>query len=554
LGLRLDSKALVIGLDGATFDIIEPLLAEGKLPNLSSLLSKGVHNKLYSTILPLSPTAWSSFATGKNAGKHGIYDFSKRIKNSYDYVPTTSGDQISRTMWDVIGEMGGRSIVVNVPLTYPPKPLSGFMISGFPTPTEKEDYTYPADLIPVLKEHFGDIHIHKPKVLYRKGREQEITDELIQISRQQTEITKFLMQSMAWNLTVSVYDATDVYGHYFWAYLDKNHPKYDPKLAGPVRQMVEDIHIELDNGIGELVEQAGEDALKLVISDHGFGPVYYGVYVNNWLLEQNYMHFKRTPKVRSKYWAYRRGFHVYNLLQLAKKLGLVKSIESAYATRSKLLSAVKMLSLTFDDVDWNKTSVYSSGNFGQLYLNLKGREPHGIVDPRDAKVLIEELSTKLRQLEDPDSRQRIFDHIYTKDEVFSGPADDSAPDVVFFDGNMMYAAHRMFELGSNKLVTLHPVYSGNHKMDGILFMSGMEVKPIDGYPQVKTNLVDLAPTILHFLGCPIPGDVDGRVLNEYFETQSDFNGRVLEFATIAPQSESSRIRTSIKGKSFVRSI
>src|SRR5579862_1380322 len=340
-----------------------PLLASGKLPYLAAMLSEGVENKLYSTILPLSPTAWSSFATGKNAGKHGIYDFSKRVKTSYDYAPTTSGDQKSRTMWDVIGDLGGRSIIVNVPLTYPPKPLKGFMISGFPTPTEKQDYTYPKDLIPILKERFGDYHIHKPKVLYRKGREEEITQELINITRQQTEITKYLMKSIAWNLTVSVYDATDVYGHYFWAYLDKNHPKYDPKLAGPVRQMVEDIHVELDKAIGELLREAGPEALKMVISDHGFGPVYYGVYVNNWLLEQKYMHFKKDALVKTKYWAYRRGFHVYNFLRVGKRLHLVKSVESAYATRSFMLRVLKAISLSFDDVDWSRTRVYSAGNF-----------------------------------------------------------------------------------------------------------------------------------------------------------------------------------------------
>jgi predicted AlkP superfamily phosphohydrolase/phosphomutase len=230
-----------------------------------------------------------SFATGKNPGKHGIFDFSKRLPDSYESRPTISLDRRTQTLWDIFGAEGDRSIVINVPLTYPPTSLRGDMITGFPTPTEKEDYTYPRELLAQLKSRFGPINVHKPKILFRRGREQEITDETIRITKQQTEITKYLMQSEDWKFTLSVFDGPDIIGHYFWAYLDANHPKYVPEMADQVKQMVEDIHVELDRSIGELLAVAGPDALKLVISDHGFGPVYYGVYVNNWLLEQKYM-------------------------------------------------------------------------------------------------------------------------------------------------------------------------------------------------------------------------------------------------------------------------
>ncbi len=550
---QINSKVLVIGLDGATFDIIGPMIAEGKLPNLEKMIMSGVHSKLYSTILPLSPTAWTSFSSGKNAGKHGIYDFSKRIEGKYDYVPTLSLDNKTRCLWDIIGRLGGRSIVVNVPLTYPPKKINGFMISGFPTPTEKNDYTYPSELLIALKEKFGDIHIHKPKVLYRKGREEEITDELIEITRQQTEITRYLMEQSEWNFAISVYDATDVIGHYFWAYLDKNHPKYDAKLSQSVRQMVEEIHVELDHSIGRLNEAAGQDALKIVLSDHGFGSVYYGVYVNNWLLEQDYMYFKDSIRTKAKYWAFKHGLNTYNLLQLAKKIGIVKSIESAYATKSFLLSLLKKTSLSFEDVDWNRTRVYSAGNFGQLYINMKGREPSGIVPPQDAEQLIKELKSKLQELRDPETGRRMFDHIYSREEVFSGGAAADGPDIVFFDEEMVYAAHRMFELGSNKLVTLHPVYSGNHKMDGILFMAGPGVKFIPGLPRSQPRLVDLAPTILHYMGSNVPEDMDGRILQEFFEPSSEFSQRPVEY-TLGEDGEASKIRGSLQRISLARSL
>jgi predicted AlkP superfamily phosphohydrolase/phosphomutase len=535
-------RVLVVGLDGATFDLIQPLLDAGKLPNMAKIASEGVQMKLRSTILPLSPPAWTSFLTGKNPGSHGIYDFAIRAKGTYDFRPTTSLDQKSRTIWDVVGSSGGISIIVNVPLTYPPTPLRGSMITGFPTPSELGDYAYPPDLLERLKERFGSINVHKPKVLYRKGREREITDETNQITKQQTEITKYLMEKSTWVLTVSVFDATDVIGHYFWAYLDPNHPKYDPKLAGPVTEMVEEVHVTLDRAIGELTSAVGADTLKIVMSDHGFGPVYYGVYVNNWLLQEKYMQFRRALAVRARYFAFRHGLNVYNLLRLARKLRLVKSIESAYSTRSLALKVLDLISLSLKDIDWSATRVYSAGNMGQLYLNLEGREPNGIVKKEEAQSLINELVAKIKTLEDPATGKAMFDAVFAGREVFSGPQSSIAPDVVFLDQQMVYAAHRMFELGSNKLVTPHPIYSGNHKMDGILLSSGKYVKKAGASLDSSPRLVDLAPTILQYLGYAIPEDMDGRVLTELFEWPEE--RRLVHYAK--PPEESARIQQSIR--------
>jgi predicted AlkP superfamily phosphohydrolase/phosphomutase len=535
LAHQIRSKILVVGLDGATFDLIGPMMEEGKLPNLQKLASTGIHSKLRSTILPVSAIAWTSFSTGKNAGKHGIYDFSKRVAGTYDYCPTTSLDNSSASIWDVIGSAGGRSVVVNVPLTYPAKQINGVMISGFPTPSNVEDFIYPKALLPMLESILGrTVDIRKPPVLYSKGHEREITDKLIDITRHQTEITKALMQNLNWNLTVSVYDATDVLGHYFWAYLDRNHPKFDRSLAEPTRKMVEEIHIELDKAVGELIDSAGNDALVFVLSDHGFGPVYYGVYINNWLLERKYMYLKNSLRVKAKYWTFEHGLNTYNLLLIAKKFGLVKSIESAYSKRSKVLAILKFIALSMEDIDWTRTRVYSFGNFGQLYINLKGREPNGIVSKEEAEQLIMELMVELEGLNDPKTGKKMFDNIYKGDDIFNGSTD--SPDIVFFDDEMKYSAHRIFELGSNRLITPHPIYSGNHKMDGVLFAAGNGIKSMPEAPSAEPQIIDLAPTILHCLGSYIPNDMDGRVLEEFFESRSEVANRRIEFALEEPES------------------
>jgi len=506
-------RALVIGLDGATFDLIRPLVEKGKLPNLARMQAHGMSTELRSTILPLSPPAWTTFLTGKNPGAHGIYDFAKRVEGEYSFAPTTSLDMKSRGIWNAIEAQGGSSILVNVPLTYPPASFKGFMLTGFPTPTEKRDYTYPPGLLHELEKEFGSVNIHKPKVLYKKGREREITDETIAITKQQTAVTKYLMGRIDWSVTVTVYDATDVLGHYFWSYLDPAHPKYDAKMAPEVSQMVEDLHVSLDGAIGELASAVGPDTLKLVMSDHGFGPVYYGVYINNWLVSERYMKFKRNLRVRAKHFAFRNGLNVYNMLRVARRLGLVKSIESAYSTKSYALRLLNVISLGFQDVDWDSTRVYSFGNMGQLYLNMVGREPKGIVKPEEADPLVRELIDKIKVLKDPATGKIMFDMVYAGKDIYSGPSSRAAPDVIFLDQQMVYAAHRMFELGSSRLVTLHPIYSGNHKMDGILIAQGPSVEP-GSKPRSEPNLVDLAPTILGYLGLRIPGEMEGKVIAE----------------------------------------
>ncbi len=181
-----------------------------------------------------------------------------------------------------------------------------------------------------------------------------------------------------------------------------------------------------------------------------------------------------------------------------------------------------------EDIDWARTRVYSSGNFGQLYINLKGREPNGIVSKEDAEQLIGELMIELGKLNDPKTGKKMFDNIYKSADIFNGSTD--SPDIVFFDDEMKYSAHRMFELGSNKLITPHPIYSGNHKMDGILFAAGRGIKAMAEAPSAEPQLVDLAPTILHCLGNYIPNDTDGRVLQEIFDSTSKFANRRIGFS------------------------
>jgi predicted AlkP superfamily phosphohydrolase/phosphomutase len=269
----------------------------------------------------------------------------------------------------------------------------------------------------------------------------------------------------------------------------------------------------------------------LFLSDHGNGPVYYGVYINNWLVKEKHMMLKRTLTTRSKAWAFRRGFNLYNLFRTANRLGILPGVEEAYAKRSRSIELVKRISLSFMDVDWDRTRVYSFGNYGQLYVNLKGREPHGIVEPgADYDACVESVRKGLAELKDPKSGARIFDEIITNKELYKGAQAPDGPDILFVDSKMLYDAHRFFEFASNSLVTPHPVYSGNHKLEGILLCSGSGLRGRGGVTSASIN--DITPTVLALLGMDIPSYMDGRVIEEFVGDASPIRKRVVELQTV----------------------
>src|SRR5579872_4614515 len=172
-------KIVIIGLDGATFDIINPMIKEGLLPNLARLLQHGSSGNLISTILPLSSVAWSSFASGRNPAKHGMYDFSKRKDNSYEYAPVTSLDRGAKAVWEYASDAGKRCLIVNVPLTYPPEKVNGVMISGFPYPESRKDFAWPRGVIEEINKELGIASILKPNPQFLKdGDEERIAAEV----------------------------------------------------------------------------------------------------------------------------------------------------------------------------------------------------------------------------------------------------------------------------------------------------------------------------------------------------------------------------------------
>lgn len=161
-------KIVVIGLDGATFDIIDPLIKKGKLPNLSKIMENGVRGELKSTIHPITPQAWTTFLTGKNAGKHGIFDFTSRKSNSYDIKFINASTRKAQSIFSILSKADKKVGAVAIPFTFPPEKINGFMLSGIDAPVGNEMAVHPDKIYTEIKRNFGRYYIHLASPVGRK--------------------------------------------------------------------------------------------------------------------------------------------------------------------------------------------------------------------------------------------------------------------------------------------------------------------------------------------------------------------------------------------------
>lgn len=503
---------LVIGLDGGTFDLVRPWVEGGKLPVLGGLMTRGAWSDLRSTIPPVTASAWTSFMTGKNPGAHGLFDFMHRKTGSYDLVPVSTRDRDGKTLWELIGETGRRVIVMGVPVTYPPEPVNGLLVTGMLTPRGASNYTFPPELAQEITQAIGDYVVYADEV-YSKGRGEVFQNALNHSIDQRLKAARHLLGHHPWDFAMLVFPETDTASHGFWSSYDDTHHQHDPVEAAHFRDGILQVYQRIDTGLGELLATLPADTNVMVMSDHGHGPVRNFLYVNNLLKQRGWLRIKRSPISRFKDLAFRLNLTprtVYRAL-LAVGLGkLRRTVDKRRAGRQML----KRFFLSFTDVDWGRTQAYSIGYIGEVHVNLKGREPQGVVEPGPAYELLRgEIIEALRALRLPDGTPLISE-IWRKEEVYRGRHLVDAPDILFLPRGLETIAFGDFEFGSN--VVLEPSYgvSSSHRMNGMFIAAGPGIR--QGASLQSPSLIDLAPTILHALGLPVPEDMDGRVLSEIF--------------------------------------
>ncbi len=505
------SRVIVIGIDGVTFDTLDPWMDEGVMPWLASLRAEGVHAPLRSVFPPITAPAWVSFMTGKNPGKTGVFEFLYSRGGLDDQVPVNSTIRDGVPVWEILSREGKKVLVLGIPVTYPPDKVNGCLISSFLTPLGVRDFTHPPELLDELESEFGPYPIYHKEV-YQKGKVGRVLDEAFEILRYRKNVALKLLKEKEWDFAITYFEGTDRLQHEVWHIFDETHPHSNPKEVAKYKEKVLDFYREVDRSAREIAEAAQDgDTTEIVMSDHGFGPIHYYMNFNVWLWEKGYLALKRDVLTRLKTLLFRMGITPAFGYRTAMRLGLAGlRLSKGVGGRSVLFNLINRVFLSLENIDWERTRAYSKGNYGQIYVNLKGREAHGSVDPAVYDGLVEELMGDLREIRDPEKGSPLLKRVFHRSEEYEGPYIERMPDVLFIPKDMKYKALGIVDFTTNRFIEPTFGNSGDHRMHGVFFGRG---KPFlgSGGRLSEFSICDLAPTILHLLGLAVPEDMDGRV-------------------------------------------
>lgn len=539
----MNNKLLVIGIDGGTFDLLGPWMAQGLLPNLQRISEGGISGTLRTVVPPITAPAWTSFYTGKNPGKHGVFDFLLKKESSYEEIPVNASFCKSKTLWDLLGEGDKKIAVLNVPMTYPPRKVNGVMICGFLSSLKDRDCTYPRNLLDEIEDIFGPYYLLGKTVdiatLHNEKYIEALIDDCGKMSAYKFNVARYLMEKDTYDVIVFHEWGTDRIQHWLWHILDRSHARYEKRLEERYRDKIIDYYRSVDEHIGKMIALAGPAYSVCIMSDHGFCPVERSIDLNVWLLQEGYIAIKKSLSSRVRYLLWKSGLTYERLSALFGKL-ITWGFKPRAVELREMLSLFRMGRwnplLSLNDVDWSKTKAYAKTSaLGQIIINLKGREPRGIVTPgKDYNLVQDEIVEKLKNLHDPRDGRRIKGLVHKREEVYKGPLSAQAPDIFYLPQSDRYQAGNIIGFGSNTPFVRFTGFYASHSMDGIFMAKGPQIRR--GTTIKGAAITDLAPTILYLMGLKVPDDMDGKVLKDLF-TDAYLEDNPIEYYTPSEVSE-----------------
>ncbi|MEI6499688.1 MAG: alkaline phosphatase family protein [Armatimonadota bacterium] len=508
-------KVVVVGFDGAPPHLLRQWADAGHLPAFARLFREGAGGVLASTPQPNSAPAWSSFATGVNPGRHGIMSFMNRVPNSYSAKRIDANDREGLTFWDLAGQQGARCAVLNVPVTYPVRPLNGVQVADWLCPSlSAPGATYPPELAQEMLQHCGSYTFHaEVKRHYLAGHHSTALDQLRTLLHQKAEVGRMIQAREDWDLFVLVFVETDAAQHYYLHTSDEDHPRHPEAVAKGLEGALLDIYRHCDQILGDVMSRLDDDTTLMVMSDHGatantYGRCYMRSFLNNIGLLQ--MRQATSPQqklkqglARTRKW----GFETLNAY-LPKSLK-VKLNDLLPQARERVFADAFTTG-----VDWAQTRAYSYYWETDPYVNLQGRDPDGIVAPGTAYDEVRTFVTEqLLAARDSKTGNPVVSAVLRKDGLFHGPHFDLAPDLlVQWERNQIISGIVSKVTGQEKVARaeLRDDTLGSHDPEGTLLLWGRNVKP--GELAGGEHIMDLAPSILALLGCRVPDDLDGKLL------------------------------------------
>jgi predicted AlkP superfamily phosphohydrolase/phosphomutase len=415
------------------------MVAEGRMPNMAQLLKEGALTRTTSTYPDVSSVAWASFMTGTNPAKHGIFGFIDRQPGTYKtYIPS-SNNMKRDTLWDVVGRQGKRVCAIGVPMSYPPKPVNGIQIGCFLSPNVTKA-TYPPELGAQLEREGYRVDIDAQKA--RVSRDAFLEDYKFTL-RGRVETVLRLLKQERWDLFAAHFIETDRLHHFLWGEYAEEDSTYYPAFLDCYRQ--------IDEFLGRLVNALDSDTELILLSDHGSCAIKQEFYLAHWLVSEGYLKFT----------------------------GDQKSLET---------------------MDPSSTAYCMDP--GRVYLNVRGREPAGSVEPGDAyHALRDEIAGKLEKLTDPGTGDPMVERVLRSEDIYNGPLMQQAPDLVV---ETKYGYDVKGSLQSTSLTGRTPL-TGMHTFDdAMLYLRG------DRILREGASITDVMPTILELMNVPPPAGLDGR--------------------------------------------
>lgn len=509
-------KGLVIGLDGAEWRLIKPWIDEGRLPTFKRLVEGGSWGELISSLPPVTFPAWKCYSTGKNPGKLGVFWWADVDFEGGKLILHDSTSFKSYEFWDYMGSENIKVGIINMPSTYPPKRVNGFMIAGFPA-TDRSEYTYPPELKEKLKKRFEyrinpKHHIH----VYRK----EALDEISELIEKRFEVAREYINKVDF-LHLTIFYLDDVQ-HFFWKR----------------KELILEFYQTIDSRISELIDLMGPEVYLFIMSDHGFTGLFDTFYVNEWLSKKKYLVKKKTRPCIGV--AGKLGVTQDRIVNLGKKTRLFPFLFDRLSRKSllRIKSSLPASGRKIHDegvasiIDWEKCRVVALKQ-GPVYLNKRKLSGH------EYENLLKELKDELLNLRHPKTKEKIIRNVWEKSEIYFGKFTDRAPDLLVspnegYEIDMALGLHsgeENLEFGSTQSNRgqVFNRWVGTHRGNGIFLAYGPDIRR--GLRVKGTRIYDLAPTLLHILKVPIPQDIDGRVVKEIFTKDSEHSKRRVKYQT-----------------------
>lgn len=462
-------KVIIIGLDGCNPDLVYKWIDE--LPNFKRLMDKGIHGHMESTIPAITPQAWTAVLSSRNPGAFGFWDFSYRDDFSYGEPKlVNSGKSRSsvKTLDMIMPEHGKVAALINVPVTYPPVQIkNGYCISDFMTPSVTDhDFTWPVELKSEVEELVGEyiLDASTSETNFRKMDRESVKERIYKMDEQRFTLLKHFINTKNCDFIFTVIMGTDRMPHLFYRYMDESHVRYTPDEKW--KDALKDHYKFCDKNIGEIIDTVDDETSIIVMSDHSVQALDNRLNINDWLIQEGYLKLRSMPESPTP----------------LKKC----------------------------DVDWENTMAYGTGYTGQIFLNVKGREAQGCIDPADHDRVLEELAQKIIAVTGPNG-EKLDTKVFKAKEVYKGQYAKYAPDLFLYLDNLAWNVSE--PVGHSSIYSYDTGLGeddGGHGRYAIFAMAGPGV-PARGKLE-GLSLYDVAPTVLEAMELSIPDEMEGRSL------------------------------------------